>query len=208
MPVHRLRIAKQFYSLQGEGDLSGVPMWFVRTAGCSAAQCPLHPSKSGLCDTDWKFRETISVEEIARQAKQSGAHWVCVTGGEPTDQLPAITELAARVHQNNQRIMLQTSGIREVPDCWDWLVVSPKVHFTKLAQTSGHELKAIWSGEDYGHLRAMATQTQFLRYYLQPLCQPDGSTNVADVARVVMRCGEIGIPFRLGIQQHKLWSGE
>lgn len=104
--------------------------------------------------------------------------------------------------------MLQTSGVRVVPDCWDWLVVSPKEHFLKIPQRTGHELKLIWNGEDFGYLRALATQTTFLRYVLQPLCQDDGTTNLEQVAKVVIRCGETGLPYRLGVQQHKLWGGE
>jgi len=203
-----VRIAKQFYSLQGEGELSGVPMYFIRTSGCSVAHCPLHPATSGLCDTDWSAKDSVDVANLAANAKSSGASWVCVTGGEPTDQMAAITELAAIVHQNGQRTMIQTSGVRELPDCWDWIVVSPKQHFLEMAQRHGHELKLIWDGQDFGYLRALATQTRFLRYYLQPLCQADGTTNLKDVAEVVLQCGRVGIPFRLGVQQHKLWGGD
>lgn len=203
-----MRLASVFTSLQGEGDLTGVPMYFVRTAGCSVSHCPLHPSTSGLCDTDWKLKFSAEVDEIARLAKESGTHWVCITGGEPTDQMKSIVDLAAECHKNNQRVMLQTSGVREVPDCWDWLVVSPKNHFLLNNQQSGHELKFIWNGEDIGYLRAMASQTKFLRYFLQPLCLSDGTTNISMVADVVLECGRLGLPYRLGIQQHKIWGGE
>lgn len=206
MHVRGLRIAKQFYSLQGEGELSGVPMYFIRTAGCSVSQCPLHPATGGVCDTEWSHKQTVDVAELAHNAKASGVAWVCVTGGEPTDH--DLTELAAFIHQNGQRTMIQTSGVRELVDCWDWIVVSPKQHFLQNKQNQGHELKLVWNGEDFGYLRALATQTRFLRYYLQPLCQLDGSTNIEQVASVVMRCGEVGIPFRLGVQQHKLWGGD
>lgn len=206
--MSQLRIAKQFYSLQGEGDLSGTPMYFVRTSGCSISHCPLHPANDNTCDTDWAVKQVVDIEELAAASKASGAHWLCVTGGEPSDQMAAITELAAIARQNGQRTMIQTSGVRELPDCWDWIVVSPKQHFLKNQQKAGHELKLIWTGQDFGYLRAMATQTRFLRHYLQPLCLPSGETNLKQVADVVLRCGELGLPYRLGVQQHKLWGGE
>lgn len=206
-----MRIAETFTSIQGEGDLAGVPMFFVRTSGCSVSSCMLHPVWSGLCDTDWSFRLDRSPEQLASDAAESGLHWVCITGGEPTDQMSEIVELAARCHQNNQRVMLQTSGVRHVPDCWDWLVVSPKCHHLEMPQRTGHELKLVWAGQswaqDFSQLFAIAKQTHFLRYFLQPLAHPDGSTNIAEVASVVQRCGEIGMPWRLGVQQHKLWGG-
>lgn len=208
MPVRQLRLAKQFYSLQGEGELSGVPMYFVRLAGCSVASCPLHPSGGGACDTDWGYRNTESTVAISEHAISSKAHWVCVTGGEPTDQMEAINDLAGRVHKNHQRTMIQTSGVRQLVDCWDWIVVSPKSHFTQLAQTDGHEMKLVWNGEDFDYLRDLWEQTHFLRYYLQPLCLLDGTTNIKQVAETVKACGELGLPWRLGIQQHKLWGGD
>lgn len=207
-----MRIAETFASIQGEGDLSGVPMFFVRAAGCSVATCPLHPATTGLCDTDWSFREERSTETLATEALDSGLHWVCITGGEPTDQMGDIVELAARCHKNNQQVMLQTSGVRAVPDCWDWLVVSPKQHHLEMRQRSGHELKLVWGWQpwaiDFAHLSAIFEQTHFLRYFIQPLCRQDGSANLSEVAAVVQRCGKIGLPWRLGVQQHKLWGGQ
>lgn len=208
MPVRQLRIAKQFYSLQGEGELSGVPMYFVRLSGCSVSGCPLHPGTGGACDTDWSYRDSVATSEVAELAFSSKTHWVCITGGEPTDQMEGITDLAARIHQNGQRTMIQTSGVRLLPDCWDWIVVSPKAHFLQVPQMSGHEMKLVWNGQDFGYLRALATQSHFLRYYLQPLCELDGTTNIRAVAEVVKACGTIGLPWRLGVQQHKLWGGE
>lgn len=215
MSVRGIKIAEQFYSLQGEGALSGIPMYFVRVAGCHVHDCPLHPAKGGsayLCDTDWMEKDRSlrpSVDDITAASLASGAKWLCITGGEPVHQLDDVVQLAAMARQNGQQVMIQTSGFGEIPEsAFDWIVVSPKMHLVKMKQTRGHELKFVWNGEDFGYLRAMSTQTQFLTYYLQPLCQRDGSTNIAQVSDVVLKCGKIGIPFRLGVQQHKLWGGQ
>jgi len=203
----RLRLAKEFYSLQGEGALTGTPMYFVRTAGCSVSECPLHPSHNGICDTNWSFTKDDEIEAIARRAKESLAKWVCITGGEPTDQLDAVQALAKMIRGQGQFVMIQTSGVKALSYCWDWVAVSPKSHHTLLRQKYGDELKVVWNGESFRALQELATNTKFTNYYLQPLAQSNGSTNVQDVAKVVLEMGE-SQPWRLGIQQHKVWGGE
>ncbi len=203
-----MRIARLFESIQGEGDLAGVPMFFVRLSGCSVFSCQLHPSNKNLCDTDWSFREDISVDHVVRQICDSGLHWVCVTGGEPANQLNEIVSLAAECHKRGKRVMLQTSGAVCVPDCWDWLVVSPKQNVIDLSQRSGHEMKFIWCGEDYGYLRALVDETKFLRYVLQPIMLPSGEVDISGAINVIKRCGQIGLPWRLGVQQHKIFGIE
>jgi 7-carboxy-7-deazaguanine synthase len=202
-----MKIAETFVSIQGEGEMSGLPMFFVRTSGCSVSACPLHPSVSNLCDTDWAYRRTASAKWLAIEAQNSKLNWTCITGGEPTDQLAEIVELTNEVRKYGHRVMLQTSGARQVPDCWDWLVVSPKMHVDLLKQRSGHELKLVWNGESVDYLRDVVAKTRFLRYFLQPL-DAHMASNIVEVANVVAECGRIGLPFRLGVQQHKLWNGK
>lgn len=183
-------------------------MFFVRLSGCSVIQCPLHPATSSLCDTNWSFTNDVDVDLLAEESQKTGLRWVCITGGEPTDQLEEVLKLVSACHRIGQRVMLQTSGVKRVPDCFDWLVVSPKEHFLQLKQRSGHELKLVWSGQDFAYLKAMSVQTHFLQYFLQPLCNHDLATNLEDVILVVQNCGRLGMPYRLGLQQHKAWGLE
>jgi 7-carboxy-7-deazaguanine synthase len=73
-------ISEIFYSLQGEGALSGVPSVFVRTSGCNL--------RCAWCDTPYASWNpegtTMSVERIvaAVQAYRAARH-VVLTGGEP-----------------------------------------------------------------------------------------------------------------------------
>lgn len=203
----RLRLAKEFYSIQGEGHLTGTPMYFIRTAGCSVTTCGLHPSNKGACDTDWQVRYESDVKEVAERALNQKTLWVCITGGEPTDQLKGVEALAGYLHDMGRMVMIQTSGDRKLSYFWDWVAVSPKSLETALIQCIGHELKWIWNGESEEQLNRFISRTKFQKYFLQPLLQPDGSSNIQDVAKMVMQCGWRS-PWRLGIQQHKIWGGE
>ncbi|HEX5637349.1 MAG TPA: radical SAM protein, partial [Gammaproteobacteria bacterium] len=78
MAAHgEIRISEIFYSLQGESTLSGLPTVFVRLTGC--------PLRCGYCDTAYAFTggEWHTIEGILQRVKNFGAHYVCVTGGEP-----------------------------------------------------------------------------------------------------------------------------
>jgi organic radical activating enzyme len=197
-----IRLAETFTSLQGEGKLTGVPMHFVRLSGCSVAECPLHPAKGGYCDTDWAHKRTATADEIMAEVPR-GIHWLSITGGEPTDQLPAVEQLVEIAHRMKMQVNLQTSGVRPVMDgIFDWLTVSPKQSPMDLAQTHGHEMKLVYTGQDYGILRAYVYQTRFLRYYLQPLWK-DGKCNAAETAETVLKCAGLGLPWRLTTQMHK-----
>lgn len=201
----KLRLAKStgFLSPQGEGSEIGVPMWFVRLAGCSVATCPLHPANANTCDTDWSFSAERTVDEVFAEVPE-GVHWLSITGGEPTDQLPAVERLVDLAHRRNMRVNLQTAGVRSVPEIFDWLTVSPKVvSVCDLVQRHGNELKLVYQAQDFCQLRAWVYLSKFHRYYLQPLWLPDGTSNIADVARVVCQLALDGLPWRMGIQAHK-----
>lgn len=199
-----IRLAKStgFVSPQGEGSELGVPMYFVRLAGCSVASCPLHPANSNTCDTQWGFDREATPEEIISAIPRK-IHWLTITGGEPTDQMPAVERLTAMAHARKMRVNLQTAGTRRVPDIFDWLTVSPKCESPcDLIQDYGNELKLVYTGQDRVRLRAWPISTNFHRYYLQPLWAGD-SSNIAEVAQLVCELAAEGSPWRMGIQAHK-----
>ncbi len=76
----RLRITETFYSLQGEADAVGWPTFFIRLTGC--------PLRCHYCDTAYAFHggESRTIAALLEEARQSGAQYVCVTGGEPLAQ--------------------------------------------------------------------------------------------------------------------------
>ena len=74
-----MQIAEIFYSIQGEGKLTGVPSGFVRLAGCNL--------RCKYCDTAYARRaddgKELSVGQIMERLAQYGCKHVVVTGGEP-----------------------------------------------------------------------------------------------------------------------------
>ena len=92
-----MKISETFHSIQGEGHLTGKPMFFIRAQGCSV-KCPIRE----VCDQpeSLAFRggaeiAPATLADMALAAVGSRG-WVSITGGEPLDQ-PDFDELVAAV---------------------------------------------------------------------------------------------------------------
>lgn len=117
-------ISEIFHSLQGEGELTGVPSVFVRTSGCNL--------RCSWCDTpyaSWNPEgEQRSVGQIvaAVQAHTTTRH-VVLTGGEPMIA-KEIRELASELKALGYHITMETAGTVE-PDgiACDLASLSPKL---------------------------------------------------------------------------------
>src|SRR4051812_684836 len=116
-------ISEIFYSLQGEGELTGVPSVFVRTSGCNL--------RCNWCDTpyaSWSPEGTQrTVAEIMAEVKQHPARHVVLTGGEPM-LAKEIRELAASLKQAGYHITIETAATL-APDgiACDLASLSPKL---------------------------------------------------------------------------------
>jgi 7-carboxy-7-deazaguanine synthase len=98
-------ISEIFYSLQGEGELTGVPSVFVRTSGCNL--------RCNWCDTpyaSWQPEgETRSVGEIIAEIKGYPTHHVVLTGGEPMIA-KEVHALAAEIKKLGHHITIETAA--------------------------------------------------------------------------------------------------
>jgi 7-carboxy-7-deazaguanine synthase len=117
-----MRIAEIFFSIQGEGRLTGVPSAFIRTSGCNL--------RCEWCDspyTSWQPEgDTLSVEEILKRVAEFTTRHVVVTGGEPLIS-PAIEELCAGLHQRGFHITIETAATVFKPVACDLASLSPKL---------------------------------------------------------------------------------
>src|SRR4051794_22503665 len=97
-----VKIAEIFYSLQGEGILTGVPSVFVRTSGCNL--------RCTWCDTpytSWQPEgEDLSNEQIIEATMAYGASHVVVTGGEPMIA-PEIVALTGSLRKSGLHITIE-----------------------------------------------------------------------------------------------------
>ncbi|HRG55017.1 MAG TPA: 7-carboxy-7-deazaguanine synthase QueE [Lacunisphaera sp.] len=98
-------ISEIFHSLQGEGELTGVPSVFVRTSGCNL--------RCNWCDTpyaSWNPEGVqMSVAEIVAEVTKHPARHVVLTGGEPM-VAKEIHELAAALKQRGYHITIETAA--------------------------------------------------------------------------------------------------
>src|SRR5438105_11058485 len=143
-----------FYTLQGEGALSGRPAVFCRFAGCnlwSGREADRADAVCTFCDTDFvgtdgsdggRYRDAASLADriAGLWPKDYTARFVVCTGGEPLLQLdpPLIDALHARKFE----IAIETNGTIALPPGIDWVCVSPKAG-TPLVITAGDELKIV-----------------------------------------------------------------
>lgn len=117
-----MKISELFYSVQGEGILSGVPSVFVRTTGCNL--------RCTWCDTPYTSWEPQGEEkllsEIVDRVGQYGAEYVVVTGGEPMIA-PEIVKLTEALKDIGQHITIETAGTVFQPVVCDLISISPKL---------------------------------------------------------------------------------
>jgi 7-carboxy-7-deazaguanine synthase len=117
-------ISEIFYSLQGEGELTGVPSVFVRTSGCNL--------RCTWCDTPYASwnpegeQQTVLQIISAVQAHASARH-VVLTGGEPLIAKD-IRALAAEIKTLGRHITIETAATVK-PDgiACDLASLSPKL---------------------------------------------------------------------------------
>jgi 7-carboxy-7-deazaguanine synthase len=195
-------ITSIFRSLQGEGHFVGYPMTFVRLAGCSVLGCSIR----AVCDeAPWKATETLDLDDILTRVRQlSPAGIVCITGGEPTDH--DLVPLLGTLKDAGFRVHIETSGVRSIDGMpFDWVTVSPKER--GFAQRTGHTLKLVVQPEwEWHHIQGMEVDTTFLHRYLQPLTAADGSTNLAQVTRLLTEWDNYKGNWALSVQAHKTWG--
>lgn len=119
-----MRIAEIFHSIQGEGELTGVPSVFVRTSGCNL--------RCRWCDTpyaSWNPEgSALSVDEVFAQVTAfSGVRHVVFTGGEPM-LVGELTELGQRLRDAGWHITMETAGtIPPGNAVYDLASLSPKL---------------------------------------------------------------------------------
>jgi 7-carboxy-7-deazaguanine synthase len=118
-----LPINELFYSLQGEGELAGVPSVFVRTSGCNL--------RCWFCDsyhTSWEPTHAwMDVDEILSEVTSHEAcDHVVVTGGEPMMH-PEIVDLLEELSAAGYHTTVETNGTihRDAPI--DLASISPKL---------------------------------------------------------------------------------
>jgi 7-carboxy-7-deazaguanine synthase len=124
-----MHVTELFYSLQGEGILSGTPSVFVRLAGC--------PLRCRWCDTAYAWGFSGGTDHAPLELMGQIARWPCrfvvITGGEPLigadgRARPDLAELTRQLKGLNKHVTIETAGTVFAADlACDLMSISPKL---------------------------------------------------------------------------------
>lgn len=212
MSDDRLRITEIFHSLQGEARTLGRPTVFVRLTGC--------PLRCQYCDSEYAFYggERMSLEAVLEAVASHGAHYVCVTGGEPLAQ-PACLPLMERLCDAGYAVSVETSGAMAID------AVDPRVsrvmdiktpdsgevsknRWENLAQLCPHDqIKfVLCSRADYDWAKLKLDEHRLAERVDDVLFSPsDGQLSPRELADWIVADGLL---VRFQIQLHKLLWGD
>jgi 7-carboxy-7-deazaguanine synthase len=117
-----MRISEIFYSIQGEGRLSGVPSVFIRTSGCNL--------RCVWCDTPYTSwnpdGKEMTLAEILHAIESYPLGHVVLTGGEPLLSLE-IEELSEKLKTAGAHVTIETAATIFKPVSCDLVSMSPKL---------------------------------------------------------------------------------
>lgn len=117
-----MRISEIFYSIQGEGRLSGVPSVFIRTSGCNL--------RCVWCDTPYTSwnpgGKEMTLEEILHAIESYPLDHVVLTGGEPLLS-HEIEDLSVTLKKAGAHVTIETAATIFKPVSCDLLSISPKL---------------------------------------------------------------------------------
>lgn len=186
-----------FYSLQGEGVLTGTPMVFIRFAKCNLRCSRINSSFD--CDTDFTTGQDMTVDEICDEASRQGTvgGWVLFTGGEPGLQLDTATVRAFK--SRGFRLAVETNGTVKLPEGLDHICVSPKSAAHTIQQHEATELKIVRRrGQELPDFPISAPYK-----LVSPAFDVDGQCSREDLEWCI-RLVKDNPSWRLSIQTHKL----
>ena len=187
----KYKINSIFFSIQGEGNQTGMPAVFVRFAGCNLS--------CNFCDTDHSQKMELTSEEILEEIEKfPTCKNIILTGGEPTEQnlFPLLYLLETLWYD----VSIESNGTNPIDPYVEagliqWVTISPKMESTIYDNSKVNEVKYI-----EGHFDP-CSGVSFLDvpfFYIQPCDGSEGS-----VERSCQFVKE-NPRWRLSIQMHKL----
>lgn len=101
-----MKYSELFHTIQGEGQLIGVPSVFFRTSYCNL--------RCIWCDTPYTSWEPenkdIAITEAVTAIRQFGCRHVVITGGEPFIQTDELMDLCNELYRQDHHITIETNA--------------------------------------------------------------------------------------------------
>lgn len=98
-----LNVVEIFDSIEGEGIRTGMPVTFIRLAGCNL-NCNYCDTKYAQNSTDG---ELISIDDIVKKVRYKA---VTITGGEPLLHKQPVIDLIDKLNEEGHYINIETNG--------------------------------------------------------------------------------------------------
>lgn len=187
------KVNEIFYSVQGEGQHTGMPAVFLRLAGCSMG--------CDFCDTKYAFsagKEMNSLQILVALAAYP-CKTVIVTGGEPGEQnLPA---LISTLKSAGHTVHIETNGAQNTDVSQaDFVCVSPKKYVAKEMLQKADVIKLVINQQtDLDDLQKYYLfENEKTHIYLQP--ESNKQENIDLCVNLIKQHPSA----RLSVQMHKL----
>ena len=122
-PTKMYQLVEIFCSIKGEGVNTGIPMMFIRFAGCNL-NCP-------YCDTPNEVKLELTEKAILARIASRTPSWIVFTGGEPGLQLTNSLVEGAREASPGVQLALESNGTvwNDAFVKLDYKVISPKLGY-------------------------------------------------------------------------------
>lgn len=209
--MQTMKIYDIFYSIQGEGNWTGLPNIFIRTAGCNL--------RCTFCDTKYAYdvKREMTITEIVKEIKKYNCNNICITGGEPLIQIET-NKLIDDLINKGYRICLETNGSIDIKRIAEkkYVMISldikcpssgmnKKMFFDNIFHLDkDDQIKfIIGNKEDYEYAKKIV---QGYKIFCPIFFQPVENTNPKELAGWILNdCLNV----KLGLQIHKIiWEGK
>ena len=202
-------IKEIFYTLQGEGAMTGRPAVFCRFSGCnlwSGREEDRSEAVCKFCDTDFRGTDGLNgatypdAEHVAMKIAScwpdlsKGKPFLVCTGGEPLLQMDETFINAVKKY--GFEIAVETNGTMQIVSGIDWVCVSPK-STSKLILTKGNELKLVYPQEDA--LPENFEHLDFDHFYLQAMDGDNIKINEQETLNYCLKNPK----WKMSVQVHK-----
>jgi 7-carboxy-7-deazaguanine synthase len=186
-----MRISEIFYSIQGEGELTGVPSVFVRTSGCNL--------RCSWCDTPYASWSPegpeLAIQDIVAEVDKHPTRYVVLTGGEPM-VAKGIRDLASRLRAMGKHITIETAAtVAPEGIACDLASLSPKLsNSTPEAGT----IESAWvERHEERRLRPDIIRDWVVSYHHQLKFVITNDSQIAEIEHLLGQIGEKVIPERV-----------